>query len=81
MADHDASNILKQTKLTAQKPRSKDLIDYTYNDLCFILDNFFGKPPKSELGKLIKENSGFDAYMNNSELGQVVKPLFDVEQT
>ena len=57
------------------KPRSKDLIDYSYNDLCFVLDNFFGKPPKSELGKLIKENSGFDAYMNNSELGQVVKPL------
>ena len=57
------------------KPRSEDMINYTYNDLCFVMDNIFGKPPKSELGKLITENSGFDAFINNTDLGKTVKPL------
>lgn len=65
----DNSEIYKTTV------RSADLIGYTYRELCFDLDNYFGFPEKSQLGKMIKENGGFDSLMNNTEFGKNVKPL------
>ena len=56
------------------KPREKDLITYTYNELCFMFDCLFGRPPKSELGKSLANHS-FDELMTTSELGKNVKPL------
>ena len=32
------------------------MIGYTYRELCFDLDNYFGFPEKSQLGKMIKES-------------------------
>lgn len=40
--------------------RSRDVIDYTYNELCFAVDYFYGAPPKSEIARDVKEK-GFDA--------------------
>lgn len=39
--------------------RDQDMIDFTYNELCFAIDNFYGMPPKAEIAKDI-ENKGFD---------------------
>lgn len=56
------------------EPRSKDLIDYTYNELCFVLDNFFGKPGRSELGQVMVDN-GFDELITGTEFNETIKPL------
>lgn len=56
-------------------PRSADLIEYSYRELCFVFDYLFGYPPKSELGAKIKENNGFDGLISNTEFGKTVKPL------
>lgn len=63
------------SELYQTTPRSADMIDFTYRDLCFVLDNLFGYPPKSELGQQIIENDGFDGFMSNTEFGNTVKPL------
>lgn len=39
--------------------REKDVIDYTYNELCFVIDNFYGKPSRCEMSELI-DVRGFD---------------------
>ncbi len=33
--------------------REKSMIDFTYNELCFSIDHFYGKPPKSEIAEEI----------------------------
>lgn len=39
--------------------RDKTLVDYTYQELCFAMDHFYGCPSKSRLAKMIGEK-GFD---------------------
>lgn len=63
-----------RTSAYSVKPREKDLIAYTYNELCFMFDRLYGRPPKSQLGKSLAENS-FDEIMTSTEIGKNVKPL------
>lgn len=44
--------------------REKSMIDFTYNELCFSIDHFYGKPPKAEIAKEIEEK-GFDAAIGD----------------
>lgn len=44
--------------------REKSMIDFTYNELCFSIDHFYGKPPKSEIAEEIAEN-GFDKTISD----------------
>lgn len=55
-------------------PRSKDAIEYTYKELCFVMDHFFGKPPKSQLAEQL-ETKNFDELMSTGEHGAAIKPL------
>ena len=45
--------------LFADTKRDKVLVDYTYRELCFVMDHFYGCPSKAELAQLIGEK-GFD---------------------
>lgn len=56
------------------KPREKDIIAYTYYELCFMFDRLFGKPPKSELGKSLSQQS-FDELLDSTDVGKNVKQL------
>ena len=44
--------------------REKSMIDFTYNELCFSIDHFYGKPPKAEIAEAIEEK-GFDAAIGD----------------
>ena len=39
--------------------REDSMIEFTYNELCFSIDHFYGAPPKAEIAKDIKKK-GFD---------------------
>ncbi len=41
------------------KKRDNNLAVFTYNELCFVMDNFFGLPPRCKLSESIREK-GFD---------------------
>ena len=47
------------SSLFASVDRSPALVEYSYNELCFVMDHFYGRPSKSKLGKAIAEK-GFD---------------------
>lgn len=50
---YDDSSLYKTTK------RDKTLIEYTYNEICFVMDTFYGRPPRSQLSDSIADK-GFD---------------------
>lgn len=39
--------------------RDKALVDYSYRELCFVMDHFYGCPPKAQLAQSIRDK-GFD---------------------
>ena len=43
--------------------RSQEMTDYTYNELCFVADTFYGYPLKAKIAKLVKE-VGFDKALD-----------------
>lgn len=54
--------------------RSEDLVRYTYNELCFVMDYFFGNPPKAKISEQLKDKT-FDEFLNATETGAEIKPL------
>lgn len=44
--------------------RSKDITKYAYNELCFMIDYFYGRPSKAEISDEIKEK-GLDAALDS----------------
>ena len=55
--------------------RDKTLIEYTYNEMCFAVDNFYGRPPKSEMSESIA-GKGLDKTLDEySELTASAKKL------
>ena len=63
----DRSSVYEQTE------RSQAMIDYTYNELCFLMDHFYGKPPKAAISKSIAEK-GFDKTLDDyAEIKQLLK--------
>lgn len=43
--------------------RSKNLVELTYNDLCFAVDNFYGRPAQAEIASMLEEKS-FDETLD-----------------
>ncbi|MBQ3416861.1 MAG: hypothetical protein IJH32_03410 [Ruminococcus sp.] len=43
--------------------RSKDLVELTYNDLCFAVDKFYGRPAQAEIASMLEEKS-FDEMLD-----------------
>ena len=43
--------------------RSKDLVELTYNDLCFAVDKLYGRPARAEIASLLEEKS-FDEALD-----------------
>lgn len=43
--------------------RSKDLVELSYNDLCFAFDNLYGRPAQAEIASVIAEK-GFDKALD-----------------
>lgn len=59
----------------ASVERDSTLINYTYNELCFVVDNLYGKPQKAEIAESIKKK-GFDKSLDEySELTKEAKKL------
>lgn len=55
---YDRSPIYENTE------RSQAMIDYTYNELCLFMDNFYGRPSKAKIAKSIAEK-GFDKTLDD----------------
>ncbi|WP_316632217.1 dockerin type I domain-containing protein, partial [uncultured Ruminococcus sp.] len=43
--------------------RSKDLVELTYNDLCFAVDKLYGRPAQAEIASMLEEKS-FDETLD-----------------
>ena len=43
--------------------RSKDLVELTYNDLCFAFDKLYGRPAQAEIASVVEER-GFDEALD-----------------
>ena len=43
--------------------RSKDLVELTYNDLCFAFDKLYGRPGQAEIASMLEEK-GFDKALD-----------------
>jgi len=51
----------------SKKERLADLTDYTYNELCFAIDNIFGKPEVSVLGKELQSSKLDDVLAKHDD--------------
>lgn len=45
--------------------RPKDLAEYSYNELCFVIDNYYGYPGRMPLGDVLAEK-GFDGMLSET---------------
>ena len=60
----DADGYFDRSSVYVKLERSQAMIDYTYNELCFLMDHFYGKPPKAPMSKAIAEK-GFDKALDD----------------
>ena len=73
MESQDEDGYFDRTPIFQQTERSQAMADYTYNELCFLMDNIYGKPSKCVLSKSIAEK-GFDKTLDtNSDLSRKAK--------
>lgn len=64
-----------QTALFETDERDEKLIDFTYRELCFFVDNFYGYPVKCKASDSVREK-GFDRTLDEySELSAKAKEL------
>lgn len=45
--------------------RPKDLIEFTYNELCFTIDTFYGYPESALIAEDLRKTGGLDAYLED----------------
>ena len=60
----DADGYFDRSSVYVELERSQAMIDYTYNELCFLMDDFYGKPPKAPMSKAIAKK-GFDKALDD----------------
>ena len=63
MDSQDEDGYFDRTPIFQQTERSQAMADYTYNELCFLMDNIYGKPSRCVLSKSIAEK-GFDKTLD-----------------
>ena len=52
-----------RTEILKDDSRSQEMIDLTYNELCFAMDKIYGKPSRAEIASYITQN-GFDKTLD-----------------
>ena len=58
-----------------KKTRTKDMVDYSYKNLCFTLTNFFGYPGRTLLEKSMKEKGLDQSLQDYGKAGQMTREL------
>ena len=79
VTDNDNSTIAKfdiegTKKVLQAESRGADMASYSYGELCFVIDHFYGMPGRSPLESAIR-NDGLDAALDGAENGAVIKQL------
>lgn len=54
--DSETDGYFDRSSLYESDNRDKTVIDYTYNELCFAVDNLYGMPSKSQIAESIRTN-------------------------
>jgi len=61
-------------RLITAESRSADMADYSYGQLCFVVDHFYGMPGRSPLEEAIRKD-GLDKALDSAEDGATIKKL------
>ena len=61
-------------RLITAESRSADMADYSYGQLCFVVDHFYGMPGRSPLEQAIRKD-GLDKALDSAENGATIKKL------
>lgn len=62
--DSETDGYFDRSSLYESDNRDKSMIDYTYNELCFAVDNLYGMPSKSQIAENIRTN-GLDKTLDS----------------
>lgn len=63
MMDETSQSYVDMSSIYENVERTQEMTDYTYNELCFVADTFYGYPLKAKIAKLVKE-VGFDKALD-----------------
>lgn len=79
ITDNSNANIAKfdpegVKRVLAAESRSADMAAFSYGELCFVVDHFYGMPGRSPLEEAIR-NDGLDAALDKAEHGAQIKAL------
>ena len=66
------STVAATMALDTDTPRDADVIEYTYNELCFAVDNFYGFPGRIPLNSVLEEK-GLDGMLESNEDAKSIK--------
>lgn len=64
----------QQENLMKNKERKADMVAYSYAELCFVIDHFYGMPAGTDFEASLKEK-GLDKTLEADADGQIVKQL------
>ena len=56
-----------------KETKSKEYLDYSYNETCFFYDNLAGRPGRSALEKKFDISKGLDNALESKEIGKTIK--------
>ena len=59
-------------------PRAEDVIEYTYSELCFVMDNLYGFPGRIPLNSVLEEK-GLDGMLESNKDAKNIKTLLRSE--
>lgn len=61
-------------RVLSSESRGADMAAYSYGELCFVVDHFYGMPGRSPLEEAIR-SKGLDAALDGAENGATIKKL------
>ena len=61
--DHYSKSYFDRSSVYNKTERSKALAEFTYNELCFQFDNFYGRPANAEISEILSQ-IGFDKTLD-----------------
>ena len=71
----------KNTTVYDTLERSKDLVELTYNELCFAVDKLYGRPAQAEIAEMLEEKSFDETLDEYSDDTRRAKELLLSEST
>lgn len=72
--DVQEPSLAKTNIIFSEEPRAADMMEFAYNELCFVVDHFYGMPGRSPY-ELELRAFGLDGTLDASAEGQIVKKL------